>query len=1185
MALDRAKARANAEKFLRANRVQEAIRELQKLAEDNPHDIQTLNQIGNLYLRVGNKEAAVPMFLKVAELYNKNGFATKAVASLKIATRESPENLAAWEMLAALSEQQGFAREARQAYDQVAQLVAKSGNLETAIRIQRKIMELEPENLKVRIQMGDNLVKLGKTDEGVKEYLKSATQLMSQGLVKEATRLYERALQLGPDNLRVLEGLVKTYMARQQHEAAVKILDGLLEKHPTSEALLILKIEVLCDLKQVAQAEQACRQLYLAHPQSPTARSRLIRLLLIQQKYDEVAEMAGASAKECEASKLGEAEALFEEILRFSPGHLQSLEGIATVFRRGSNNQRLSGVLTKLASTAEAEGKFGQARAALQELAQIEPDNAVHKEKLQALEVKMGLRPKAAAPPAPTPKAPPPPAAKPAPPPPTEEIPIEVESTGEVEIEIGMDDLKPKEEFAESEPEEAREAEMEVEVTSPMVKPAMAPPSPPPASPVARAVEAAPPAARPAMDARDAEVIRDQLTEAEVFLKYGLTEKAIAELQAVLKKVPDHVHAHQKLIAIYKKQKKPEKAVRQIVRLAKVFRDQGEKETCENLIEEARALDPNSAELQDFLEKAAPAPVPARKPEAKAPEAPPPAAERLSAPAQPELERFARARAKAGPPELDLGLLIPVPESKRAAQAEGPDLVVSLDEAASARGEAPPVLEEPVQPEAVSPAEAGTARGPAGLEGELAEQMEEAEFYLSQELYGEAQRAVQVMEARWPANTGVHSIRQRLNMALGVSSAPAHQGFRVSGLEEIELAEPPEKPHEEAALDLGVETSSPLEVILPEEPSLGVESPGEEGIVSEIQPEQAERPDMEAEQAQEMEAEPAQEEEPQVDFDMTGESTGEQMPVEDLVADAIPFKEEASFEPQSEAAQAPSATDELFEKPPQPPATSFLSPESLLAGLPEIKRAKPKAAALPDLSELLGPLTEKPAKAHAAKIPAEPVEEPKGPAKLRLSLKELLPDEVVEKEQDVLKEEAKEDTKDEYYDLATELGAALEGLQSQEESLFEEEGKSPEEMSFEEVFEEFKKGVERKVSEEDASTHYNLGIAYKEMELLDEAIGEFQVAARSPQFFVECCSMLGICFRQKGLAELAEKWYRKGIESPGFSDEAYIGLKYDLAETLVEEGRQDQAAKLYKEVYAVNANYRDIKDKVKSLKK
>ena len=77
--------------------------------------------------------------------------------------------------------------------------------------------------------------------------------------------------------------------------------------------------------------------------------------------------------------------------------------------------------------------------------------------------------------------------------------------------------------------------------------------------------------------------------------------------------------------------------------------------------------------------------------------------------------------------------------------------------------------------------------------------------------------------------------------------------------------------------------------------------------------------------------------------------------------------------------------------------------------------------------------------------------------------------------------------------------------------------------------------------------------------------------------------MLGICFRQKGLTELAEKWYRKGIAAPGFADEVYVGLKYDLADTLAEQGRGEEANDLFKEVYAIQASYRDVKDRIKQM--
>ena len=77
----------------------------------------------------------------------------------------------------------------------------------------------------------------------------------------------------------------------------------------------------------------------------------------------------------------------------------------------------------------------------------------------------------------------------------------------------------------------------------------------------------------------------------------------------------------------------------------------------------------------------------------------------------------------------------------------------------------------------------------------------------------------------------------------------------------------------------------------------------------------------------------------------------------------------------------------------------------------------------------------------------------------------------------------------------------------------------------------FKKGVAEHLSPTDYDTHFNLGIAYREMGLLDEAIGEFQIAAKEPSHLVLCCSMLGLCFLDKGLPELAIRWYRRGLDT------------------------------------------------------
>ena len=135
----------------------------------------------------------------------------------------------------------------------------------------------------------------------------------------------------------------------------------------------------------------------------------------------------------------------------------------------------------------------------------------------------------------------------------------------------------------------------------------------------------------------------------------------------------------------------------------------------------------------------------------------------------------------------------------------------------------------------------------------------------------------------------------------------------------------------------------------------------------------------------------------------------------------------------------------------------------------------------------------------------------------------------------------------------------------------------------EEIFREFKKGVEQQLSPEDFETHYNLGIAYKEMSLTDEAISEFQRAAKSPQYAVECCSMLGLCFLEKGMPQLAIKWYKKGLEAPTISDDDRPGLQYDLASVYAGVGDRDNAYKTFLEIYGANASFRDVGERLKEL--
>jgi tetratricopeptide (TPR) repeat protein len=143
-----------------------------------------------------------------------------------------------------------------------------------------------------------------------------------------------------------------------------------------------------------------------------------------------------------------------------------------------------------------------------------------------------------------------------------------------------------------------------------------------------------------------------------------------------------------------------------------------------------------------------------------------------------------------------------------------------------------------------------------------------------------------------------------------------------------------------------------------------------------------------------------------------------------------------------------------------------------------------------------------------------------------------------------------------------------------------------------EIFEEFRleaEGDDHTASTEDYETHYNMATAYKEMDLLDEAIREFQAAAAlsSPSDgtarYFQCCNMLGHCFVEKAMPQAAVLWFKKGIETPGRSPEEYKAIQYELGSAYEQMDDLKQAAAAFTEVYGVDVGYRDIGERLNNI--
>jgi tetratricopeptide (TPR) repeat protein len=142
-----------------------------------------------------------------------------------------------------------------------------------------------------------------------------------------------------------------------------------------------------------------------------------------------------------------------------------------------------------------------------------------------------------------------------------------------------------------------------------------------------------------------------------------------------------------------------------------------------------------------------------------------------------------------------------------------------------------------------------------------------------------------------------------------------------------------------------------------------------------------------------------------------------------------------------------------------------------------------------------------------------------------------------------------------------------------------------EQADFTDMLEKFKAGVAANVDDEDFDSHYDLGIAYREMGLIDEAIAEFQKALRGATNRIRAYEALGQCFIDRREYDVAVSILGRALREPGMEDEDLIGVLYLLGYAS-EEGRKPRdAAAYYHRVFAIDIDFRDVGKRLKQMGK
>src|SRR5580698_6592905 len=222
-----------AEKYVQQGKLQNAISEYEKVLKSDPKDLTVTNTVGDLYSRLGEADKATECFKTVGDAYANQGFTVKAIAMYKKISKLKP-SLESVLKLAELYTQQGLFNDARAQYLQVADEFLKSGELENAVRIFQKILEMDPENTNMRVRLAEVYVRLGKKNEAWQIFSAAAETLRAKGSLSAAEEVLRRMLTLDPGNTYALLMQGKNMLESGDAAGAVTTLQKIsdIDSHP-----------------------------------------------------------------------------------------------------------------------------------------------------------------------------------------------------------------------------------------------------------------------------------------------------------------------------------------------------------------------------------------------------------------------------------------------------------------------------------------------------------------------------------------------------------------------------------------------------------------------------------------------------------------------------------------------------------------------------------------------------------------------------------------------------------------------------------------------------------------------------------------------------------------------------------------------------------------------------------------
>lgn len=1064
-----------AEKFVQQGKMQNAIAEYEKIIKADPKDLTVTNTVGDLYARLGENDKAVDCFKSVGDAYATQGFTVKAIAMYKKLTKIK-SSLESVLRLAELYTQQGLFNDARAQYLQVAEEFLKAGELEQAVRIFQKTLEMDPDNTAMRMKLAEVYTRLGKKKEAWQIFAAAAENLRSKGMLDQTEEILNKMLKLDPSNSYALLMRGRTAFDAGDLDGAIENLEKVPDLDSNPDGLRTL-LQAYLQIGRLPDAGNLAAKLLAVHSDTNAVLSYAETLVSAAQfeaalqVYDEYSDrlLAADSGKVLES---------LHSIIGHVRENTSALEELIHLFNKAGENTHLAEVYELLAHAYVQGGEPERAREYYQKLIQLEPQNQLHLQNLQQVSSKA--------------------------------------SSGASQLITA---------------EEGAVLVDELEATAPFIDQRYR-------DEVALAVRAA-------------------LTDAELFVSYNMPEKAMGPLLSVLPQAPRDLRLNQRLAALHTRASRFAEGAVCCRILESLYHDAGHPDEASRYGDLAGKYEQRAGSAGEISV--------------------PQSAEAVIAPVIEEATHQVAAAASAasvgfGQPVTHApasGLSFNLPQEPAAAVA---DFQVK---AAPATSESEidlssewEVSEEPAHKDthevaqeepaaAIAPAVVQEVHAPApAIDSEaIAQVVEEVRFYLANEMVEEARASLTKLEQLHADRTILATLNGELAAAM---AKPKAQPEPVQEVSTVAIAEP--EPEVVPEISIAAEVSQPEPAVAQSDAAAHIG--GLNDFVTELESSIA--PAQKASEPPPLTVQP--------------------VPAASLEGLFAPAKLEPKRTPEpapkapAPAAKAPAPVAPA-PLPPTPAKKKELEPVNALGDfVADLERSLgddflPPAAAAAEVPVPAASAQPWPTSAPAAPKPELPTApKPEAPAKIAAASATPAPvafAATATASHEPVIQRSPAPIQPPVAPAASQAGVDLADMFGELKQELEQDSASP---------------------DEDPETHYNLGVAFREMGLLDEAIGELQKVCAAVDHghpftqIMQTYTWLAQCFLDKGVPEAAIRWYEQALKIPNLDQETQVALHYELASA--HETAQNKPAALthFMEVYGKNIDYRDVSERIKALK-